>query len=249
MNKQSKDGNISWTDYTWNPIRGLCPVNCKLPDGASYCYARAIYKRFKMNPEIRSALDDPYHISVLQNLNLKPGTKVFVCSTVEIFHPEIKKEWRDEIFVIIRANPDITFQILTKMPENIDRPMPGNVWLGVSIGDDLGKSIERTASFIKHIKQNKGFYFLSLEPLIYDEITQHSFDGIFPLFGWIIVGRLTGHGKKHDPSRKCIARIVDNCEQLQIPIFLKNNLKEIWQGKLIQEFPDCGGVGGNFGNK
>ena len=38
---------IEWTDYTINPVKGLCPMAC------SYCYARAMYKRFRWNPEIR----------------------------------------------------------------------------------------------------------------------------------------------------------------------------------------------------
>ena len=36
MNKSK----IEWTDYSWNPIKGLCPVGCW------YCYAKKMYKRF-----------------------------------------------------------------------------------------------------------------------------------------------------------------------------------------------------------
>ena len=97
---------IEWTDYTWNPIKGLCPVDCKLPDGRSYCYARKIYKRFKLSPELA-------HIQT--TLPKKPA-KVFVCSTIEIFHPAIPREWRDIIFNNIKAHPQHVFQILTKFP-------------------------------------------------------------------------------------------------------------------------------------
>jgi protein gp37 len=38
---------IEWCDYTWNPVKGLCPVGCE------YCYTHKIYKRFKWNPKIR----------------------------------------------------------------------------------------------------------------------------------------------------------------------------------------------------
>lgn len=31
---------IEWTDYSINPIKGLCPVACKDNQGKSYCYAR-----------------------------------------------------------------------------------------------------------------------------------------------------------------------------------------------------------------
>ena len=43
MNKTKRP----WTDYTLNPVKGLCPMACP------YCYARAMYKRFKWNPKIR----------------------------------------------------------------------------------------------------------------------------------------------------------------------------------------------------
>ena len=228
MNRQSKDGNISWTDYTWNPIKGLCPVGCW------YCYARAMYKRFKLDEDLRLHL-----VERLAPRFIKKPAKIFVCSTIEIFHPRISAKWRDMIFSIINQCPQHTFQILTKMPENIDRHMPDNVWLGVSAGDDLKKSAERMRNFSKYIMQNEGFYFLSLEPLIYGDISYCSFENVFPLFGWIIVGRLTGHGKRYDPPRKYIEGIVDNCQELQIPIFLKNNLKEIWGEKLIQKWPQC----------
>lgn len=62
--------------YSWNPIQGLCPVGCW------YCYAKRIYQRFKLNP-------------TLSHIWIKPPKKpsgVFVCSTIELFHPDIPNE-------------------------------------------------------------------------------------------------------------------------------------------------------------
>ena len=229
MNKQDKKG-IGWCDYTWNPIKGMCPVNCKLPDGKEYCYARKMYKRFKWNPELRFALDDPIEIDKLLNQNIPDGSKVFVCSTIELFHPEIKKEWRDTLFSIIKNNPSIVFQILTKMPENIDREMPDNVHLGVTI---TGNDDEwRTDALIKTDARIK---FISHEPMLSDckEII-YSFDDI----SWLILGRLTGHGKKYDPTGAVLEDFANATEKYKIPLFMKENLKEIWgNAPLIQEFP------------
>jgi len=230
MNKQKKDGNISWTDYTWNPIRGLCPVNCRLPDGTSYCYARAIYKRLRLDPRIRWAFDDNEYINRIYGLKLKPEMKVFICSTFEIFHPSVKKKWRDLIFKIIEMNPEVTFQILTKMPENIDRPMPDNVWLGVSVTgeDSMGDLIKMDD--IMEIKAK--IKFVSFEPML-DFLDTSTF------FDWLIMGRLTGHGHKHDPPKYWVRELVTRAKRSNTPIFLKNNLKEIWGEKLIQELPDA----------
>ena len=221
INKQKKDGNISWTDYTWNPVRGLCPVGCW------YCYGRAMYKRFKIDPEIRLANDNFKHMRKFQKL--KTGTRVFVCSTIEIFHPVIKPIWRRVIFKIIRENPHLIFQILTKMPDNIDRPMPDNVWLGVTVTCS-GNMWRRYEMFDKAEAKVK---FVSHEPIL-----GHS--GLFSSYkcGWVILGRLTGHGKKRDPSREYLQKYVDWGKKYGVPIFLKNNLKEIWGENPIQEFPE-----------
>ena len=149
MNKANK--SIGWAGYTWNPIKGLCPVGCW------YCYARKIYKRFKMNPEVR--------FEFFKSLENKPkipeGSKIFICSTIELFHPQVKKEWRDKIFETIELNPQHTFQILTKMPENIDREMPDNVWLGMTV---TGK--ERAWGIDFFSTKTTGIKFASFEPLL-----------------------------------------------------------------------------------
>jgi protein gp37 len=206
--------------YSWNPIRGICPVGCW------YCYARKIYQRFKMNPKLSFNLD-LHEIEKLQRFNPKPGSRIFVCSTMELFHPSILKEWREDIFTIIKANLKLTFIILTKMPENIDRPMPDNVHLGVTITgfDEYPKKNEL-------MKIQAKVRFMSYEPILspLPSVSCYSFD-------WIILGRLTGYGHKYDPQNELINNFVGMSRALGIPIFLKNNLKDIWKRPLIQEFP------------
>ncbi|UCD07831.1 MAG: DUF5131 family protein [Candidatus Aenigmatarchaeota archaeon] len=199
--------------HSWNPIQGLCPVGCW------YCYARRIYQRFHLNP-------------MLNHIWIKPPVKpcgVFVCSTMELFHPDIPKEWRDLVFKDIEERPNHRFYILTKLPQNIDRPMPDNVWLGVSI---TGNDKQWYKGFDLYLTQAKT-KFISFEPLLKPiEIIDELFN-----FDWIIVGRLTGHGKKYQPERAWIQEIVDECKAHNIPVFLKDNLKEIWGNPLIQEMP------------
>lgn len=211
--------NIEWADYSWNPIKGLCPVGC------FYCYAREMYKRFKWDEVIRCDLYNA--ISSMP----KPGSKIFVCSTFELFHPSVKERWRDRIFDIINAYRDRTFIILTKLPQNIDRDMPSNVWLGTTVVDSM--RIERTYELIKSYARIK---FVSFEPLL-GMITDDEIDHL-QLVDWIIVGRLTGQGKDYDPAMWWISEIEDVAKKHKIPLFLKNNLKDIWEGKLIQEYPE-----------
>jgi len=217
MNKANK--SIGWTDYTWNPIKGICPVGCW------YCYAKKIYKRFKLD----SKLSWDGKVPILSN---KKPSKIFICSTIEMFHPQVPKEWRDRIFRIIKNSPQHTFQILTKMPENIDREMPDNVWLGCSI---TGNEYAWRKGFDLHIAKAR-IKFISFEPLL-NSIRTALLENL-DCFSWIIIGKLTGFGNKYNPSRIWIENIVKACQKNSIPLFLKDNLKEIWGEKLIQEFPN-----------
>jgi len=211
---------IEYCDYTWNPIRGLCPEACW------YCYARAMYRRFKWDPKLQ--LVD----SVEADAPL-PRQRVFVCSTMELFHPDVPKEWRDYIFFGIEDLPH-TFIILTKRPERIDRPMPANVHLGVSI--TTAHDMWRIEKMFEALAVTR---FVSFEPL-FDPVGnfQKHLEGIKRhMLQWIIVGRLTGHGKTRDPEREWIEQLAMISRFYRIPIFMKNNLKDIWGGPLIQEYP------------
>jgi len=213
--------------YTWNPIKGICPVNCKLPDGRSYCYARKMYKRFGWEDTIFMQESELYEPAKLKKLS-----KIFVCSTIELFHPDVKIN-AGAIFNVIKENPQHTFQILTKFPQNIDRPMPDNVWLGVSIT----KPIEMYPRIKALYQAQAKLKFVSFEPLLGD-VGQFRFQGwLGKHFDWIIIGRLTGHGHKNDPKDLWIQSLVYHAKKFNTPLFLKDNLKEIWGEKLIQEFP------------
>ncbi len=166
---------------------------------------------------------------------LRKPSKIFVCSTMEIFHPKVLKEYRNMIFKIIKDNPQHIFQILTKFPQNIDRPMPDNVWLGVSIT----KPIEMYPRIVKLYKAHAKVKFISFEPLLGD-VGQFRFQGYLGgKADWIIIGRLTGHGHQYDPKDYWITSIMYHAKKFNTPLFLKNNLKNIWGEKLIQEWPQC----------
>ncbi len=229
--------HIEWTDFSWNPIKGLCPVDCKLPDGKSYCYGKAIYNRFEWLQEGIGEIGYLAEWELEQPIKRKKPTKIFVCSTYELFHSPDKFA-RDEVFKVIEACPQHTFQILTKFPQNIDRPMPDNVWLGVSITkeEDLYRLTHLCST--QAMKRNRAkIRFVSFEPLL-EFIQWSGFRLEFSALDWIIVGKLTGHGKKYEPYRYWINQIKFYAKIYGIPLFLKNNLKAIMKESLIQEMPD-----------
>jgi protein gp37 len=209
---------IEWANYSWNPIRGLCPEGCW------YCYARAMYRRFKLDERLE------FHVTrgdIARMDRVKPS-RIFVCSTMEIFNPQIKAEWHDKIFQTFDMFPKHTFIVLTKHPELITKSMPDNVWLGVSVtGAEDWYRVRELSRCKARIK------FVSLEPFLG---STPSLCGVREI-DWLIIGRLTGHGEKHDPEPAALQWAVCQTRGIGVPVFLKNNLAGIWPGPLIQEYP------------
>lgn len=213
--------------YSWNPIKGICPVGCW------YCYARKIYKRFHLSPGTIMDKED-----LEKPLLIKKPSGIFVCSTFELFHKETINvdfedmggqwvSWREGIFDVIEACPQHRFYILTKFPENIDRPMPENVYLGVSITKN-----EDTWRRNRLVTTDAKVKFISFEPLFENlDFT------LYQKIDWVIIGKLTGFGNKYEPRLGWIKKIVNGCADHGVKVFLKDNLKPIWGNNLIQQFP------------
>lgn len=207
--------------YSINPVKGLCPVGC------SYCYARAMYKRFKWNPEIRwdSGVWMP---------RIPAGSRVFVGSTIDLFHQEtlfcLPLIMRN---VILR--PDVTFIFLTKCPQNLPHDWPDNCWVGVSAVDDvmLTKAWPRMTSVKAKVK------FVSFEPLQGMGMIPSDLSWTLQTMGisWIIIGQQTPVKPSTIPKIEWIAEIETACKNAGIPYFEKDNLASLLQRPLRQEWP------------
>ena len=213
---------IGWCDFTWNPVKGLCPVGC------NYCYARRIYERFSYDPTIR--LDEK---EMTAPLKLKKPAKIFVGSTIELFGSWCKYGWIERILSFVRRCPQHTFQFLTKFPRQMAQfHFPENCWCGVTIEQEKyysarNNSLQRTAAPLRLI---------SFEPLqsaiSFDETDLDDID-------WVIIGAETGNRRgKIIPEEEWIFDIVDQADDWNVPVFLKDNLKPYWSGELRQEFPE-----------
>ena len=206
-----------------NPVKGACPMAC------SYCYARRLYERFGWNPAVRytpSAVD-----SVMRRG--KPGARVFVGSTMELFGPWVPPHVLPDLLEnMVGPFPQRTFIFLTKLPGELQKynPWPDNCWVGASATDwegfvFAGEKLQEVESSVR---------FVSFEPL-QGPIREATLRSLLPSLQWVIVGQET-------PVRKRIPvdwvmPIVDVCHAAGIPLFLKDNLQSVIGGRLCQEWP------------
>ncbi len=212
---------IEWCDFSINPVRGLCPVDCKDNQGKPYCYARRMYKRFKWNPEIRFA--NPVWLGNELN-KTKPGSRIFWGSTFELFHDCVPDSQRKLIFDAVRLWKDRTHIFLTKRPQNLPREWPDNCWVGVSATDWLmfSDALGYLASIHAKVK------FISFEPLLkriqFDMLQKMLFPKVI---NWLIIGQCTPAKASTQPKIGCVKEIVEAADKAGVAVFLKNNLRPL----------------------
>jgi len=192
---------IEWCDYTWNPVKGLCPVGC------DYCYARRMYKRFGWDPEIR--LDKR---ELLAPGKLQRPSKIFVGSTIELYHPFIPLHWRDRIIYASLDFQQHTIITLTKFPQQFrNHIFPRHWWLGTTMTGGAATAIN-DLWIRKALAKTR---FISFEPLLSD----CSFASLLNI-DWIIIGGLT---PKPVHKKEWIDRLVEKADKQSIPVFIKDN--------------------------
>lgn len=209
--------SIEWTELTWNPVTGCSKVSA----GCKFCYAEVMSKRlqsmglekykdgFKKVNVHPKTLRDPY--------NWKGSKMVFVNSMSDLFHPDVPLDFIQQVFEVMRSNPQHVFQILTKRADILHYydeegwlNWTHNIWMGVSVEDSrVTNRIDLLSKTSARVK------FLSCEPLI-GPLPNLNLDKI----DWVIVGGESG--RKPRPMKKSwVVEIKQQCENLRTPFFFK----------------------------
>lgn len=241
---------------TWNPVWG-CLNNCE------YCYARKISKRFSENMafwemkyknknyfmgnnideywELKSHLEDFKPIFLQRQFDKKfpkKSQRIFVGSMSEIYYWE--DEWIEKVIEKIEQFPQHIFIFLSKYMEVYAKWMwPENCILGVTITKQKDFDKQRGGYYFFN-KRNK--ILLCLEPLL-GQINIENFNTKYLRnykIDWVIIGAETGNRKgKVIPKIEWIEDIIRYCVVKDIPIYLKDSLKELYPGiKHLKEFPN-----------
>lgn len=209
MPTDQRDGGISWTDLTWNVVRGCSRVSA----GCKNCYAEVMAGRFSTpgqwghtfaiyddrGPRWTGKVELQPHLLDYPASVRKPK-RIFVNSTSDLFHEDLPDEDIARVFTSMHGAPHHTFQVLTKRAGRMRdwfRSPSGkvwgaagglrNVWLGVSVEDQAAADLRIPAL----LDTPAAIRFLSCEPLL----------GPIDLSGtrnldWVIVGGESGHGAR-----------------------------------------------------
>ena len=219
---------IEWTEVTWNPVTGCDRVSA----GCDHCYALTLAKRLKAMGNAKYQNDgDPrtsgpgfdvtVHAKSLQEpLQWTGHRTVFVNSMSDLFHARVPFSFVRDVFDVIIATPQHTYQVLTKRSLRLRRiadrlSWPDNLWMGVSV-EDLAATYR-----VDDLRQvPAAVRFLSCEPLL------GPLDGInLESIGWVIAGGESG--PNHRPMDLSWARgIRDDCVAAGVPFFFKQ-----WGGR------------------
>jgi protein gp37 len=241
---------ISWTDSTWNPVRGCSKVSA----GCRNCYAETFAERWRGVPG--HAFEQGFDLRLVPEalqlpLRWTKPRRIFVNSMSDLFHEDVPESFIREVFWTMSRVPRHTFQVLTKRPARMRSILAGwkrdgltlregwgavlqNVWLGVSVEDQRAAN-ERIPELLA---TPAAVRFLSCEPLLgpvnLAEVGPLP-DGDFlgrALFnhglhggegaglGWVIIGGESGPGAR--PCDVAWARhLVSQCQTAGVPVWMK----------------------------
>jgi protein gp37 len=196
--------------------------------------------RYGQNPKVVVRSKPPTFNAPLSKYK---GPLIFTCSWSDFFI-EQADDWVDDAWDIIRRTPHLTYQILTKRPENIKDRLPddwgdgwANVWLGVSVeSSDYLWRIAHLAEIAAKVK------FVSYEPALeYVDFTAYS-----SVIDWLISGGESGYNPR--PAKlDWFRQVRDDCLAHNIAYFHKQHggkrkFDGVWggrelDGKTWDEFP------------
>lgn len=220
---------ISWTDKTWNPVRGCSRVSA----GCDNCYAITSAAKHRLQELGYAGLtrkradgsDDWAGRAVLvpERLEIplkgKTPQRIFVNSMSDLFHHTLTDVDIATVFAAIDTAHWHTFQVLTKRPERAIEWFRGrkaipNVWLGVTAEDQ--EQADQRIPLLLQIPA--ALRFVSYEPALGPVDLSPWIDSL----DWIICGGESG--AKRRPMAPNWARAMrDQCAAAGVPFFFKQH--------------------------
>lgn len=207
---------IEWTESTWNPITGCTKISA----GCKFCYAEVMARRLKAmgQEKYKNGFQLTLHPEVLNEpYKWRKARMIFVNSMSDMFHKDVPIDFIQQIFTVLRNNPQHVFQVLTKRSDVLIYydaegwlDWPHNLWMGVTVENkDVVKRIDHLRKTGARVK------FLSCEPLI-GELPEMNLQGV----DWVIVGGESGRTPR--PMKKeWLMDVKEQCNKANAAFYFK----------------------------
>lgn len=236
---------IAWTNHTFNAWMGCTKVS----EGCRNCYAATLTKD-RMGLDLwgdtkpRQTTKSPWQNVQLWNKMAEQAgkpAKVFCGSLMDWAEDrDDLVDVRNRMWQVIKSSRWLTFQMLTKRPENMKRFLPSdwgasgysNVWLGTTIEDNR---VAHRAAYL--IENPSVVHFVSYEPAIgpLDQLDLKHIE-------WVIYGGESGvnHRKEdkqwaRDMHKKCSDSGVAFFHKQSAGIRTEMGIE--LDGKMVREYP------------
>lgn len=284
-----KNSAIEWTDHTFNPWEGCTKVspgcahcyaetrNARFGGGTAPNWGVGAPRRrhsvhnwneprrwdavAQLAGEFWKAVQDPScPADIRAGCTYSGRPRVFCASLADVFDEEVDHKWREDLWMLIKACPNLDWLLLTKRPQNVlnmvplawrDGGWPANVWMGTTV-EDQKRADERIPILLSIPAKVR---FLSCEPLLGPVDLKKGLWQTIPLnevhgsvlddggyacreflkpragINWVICGGESGPGAR--PMHPDWARSLrDQCASANVPFFFKQ-----W-GEWVQ-YIDC----------
>lgn len=177
----AENTSIEWADHTFNPWIGCTKVG----PGCDNCYASAWDRRFAVSGHAMhwgagqarrrtKTWGDPIRWNKQHEAFFVAHgrrQRVFCASLADVFDNAVDPQWRDDLWRLIEATPNLDWLILTKRIGNVGNMLPvpfdfdkhyPNVWLGITVVNQT----EADRDIPKLLAEPAAKRFLSMEPLL-----------------------------------------------------------------------------------
>lgn len=227
-----------WWDKTVNPVTG-CKGNCH------WCYARDMNNRFKW---VKDFSKPEFFPDRLKGFRTTKPQIIFIDSMSDIAYWE--PEWYAAVHNAIERNDKNIYLALTKSwsafvrnalqfydkHRTEDNQMLVHAGLPIYYGGTITNN-EMCGQYHKIMSPD----FISFEPLIERiNLNNMEMDYFHEMLGskWWIIGDLTKHGKPQGVTQKeWVQEMVEFCRRYNIPVFMKDSIRELMGDEFVQEFP------------
>lgn len=160
--------------------------------------------------------------------------RVFCASLADVFDNQVDSAWRDDLWALVRATPNLDWLILTKRIGNVKAMLPDdwhngypNVWLGISVvnQEEADRDIPKLQATPARIR------WLSMEPLLSPVSLegecrpwgrQGESTAMLSNINWVVVGGESGPHARKMPEAWA-KDLGEQCSRRGVPFFFKQH--------------------------